>query len=354
MIRIFRIIFILSLIILIHNCVEEPPVSITEFAAIGGTVKDSQENPLEGVKINTNEKESYSDDKGYFVINNISPGNHTIFASKDNYLQSTKNVEVVNKQMSKADFLLIKYDEIPPDMIYVQGGSFQMGDTFGDGDSDERPVHDVTKDDFYISKYEVSNEQYVEFLNSEGNQTEGGVTWLDINDSDCRIEYTGGEYIQKNGYEDHPVVEVTWYGARAYCEWIGGRLPTEAEWEYAARGGIESNGYKYSGSNNIEDVAWYSGNSGGTTNAVGEKYPNELGIKDMSGNVLEWCNDWYDEDYYDISPDNNPQGPGSGTYKVLRGGSWNYFTRDCRVSYRYRYLPGYSDCDSGFRVAQDL
>ncbi|MFC2085075.1 SUMF1/EgtB/PvdO family nonheme iron enzyme [Bacteroidota bacterium] len=291
---------------------------------INGTVTNSSEDPLEGVKITTEPATSvvYTNPNGYYEITDIDAGSYTIYAFEDGYFQLSRPVEVANEQIINVGIVLIGTDKFNIEMSYVQGGSFQMGDTFGNGDSDELPVHTITLNDYYIGKYEVTNVQYAGFLNSEGNQTEGGVTWLDINDSDCRIEYSGGEYKPETGYENHPIMEVTWYGARAYCGWFGGRLPTEAEWEYAARGGILSYGYKYSGSDNINDVAWYNINSGGTTHIVGTKNPNELGIYDMSGNVWEWCNDWYDGSYYNISPTNNPQGPSSGNSRVLRGGSW--------------------------------
>jgi formylglycine-generating enzyme required for sulfatase activity/phosphoribosyl-ATP pyrophosphohydrolase len=244
------------------------------------------------------------------------------------------------------------YYIIPPEgMAFVPGDTFQMGDLWGDGGSDETPVHTVTLSGFFISKYEVTNSEYCVFLNEEGNQEEGGVTWLDINDSDCRIYEQSGIFYPESGYEDHPVIEVSWYGARAYCEWKGGRLPTEAEWEYAARsGGMEQ---KYAGTSNVSelgDYAWYSANSGGDTHPVGTKLPNDLGIYDMSGNVWEWCNDWYDSDYYSISPENDPPGPESGTYRVLRGGSWSDNDRIARVANRLYNGPSNSNCIIGFRV----
>ncbi|MBR3766219.1 MAG: SUMF1/EgtB/PvdO family nonheme iron enzyme, partial [Muribaculaceae bacterium] len=128
------------------------------------------------------------------------------------------------------------------------------------------------------------------------------------------------------------------------------RLPTEAEWEYAARGGNKSKGYKYSGSNTIGDVAWYNSNSSAMTHQVGTKAPNELGLYDMSGNVWECCSDWHDENYYSSSPSNNPTGPTSGSYRVDRGGSWGNNARSCRVSYRDRSTPDYRDCYYGFRL----
>ena len=127
------------------------------------------------------------------------------------------------------------------------------------------------------------------------------------------------------------------------------KLPTEAQWEYAARGGNRSRGYKYSGSNNIDDVAWYESNSGRHTHAVATKQPNELGIYDMSGNVWEWCSDWYGD--YDSSSQTDPQGASTGSYRVLRGGCCSYAAENCRISNRDGYAPGSRDSLIGFRLA---
>ena len=136
------------------------------------------------------------------------------------------------------------------------------------------------------------------------------------------------------------------------------RLPTEAEWEYAARGGNRSQGYKYSGSNNIDDVAWYWANSSNTTHPVGTKAPNELGLYDMSGNVWEWCSDWYSDwygsSYYSSSPSTNPTGPSTGSDRVGRGGSWGSSAGYCRVSIRGSDDPGYRYSSIGFRLAISL
>ena len=128
------------------------------------------------------------------------------------------------------------------------------------------------------------------------------------------------------------------------------RLPTEAEWEFAARGGNKSQGYKFSGSNNDDDVAWYDSNSGGKTHPVASKAPNELGIYDMSGNLFEWCNDWYNSSYYSSSPKVNPTGPESGTMRVMRGGDWSSAYLQHRVAFRDRWLPDQSNFKWGFRL----
>ena len=278
----------------------------------------------------------------------VTEGKHEIQLSKPDHetIIDTITVDENNKQFNYT--LIIKQV-----MVFVKGGTFQMGDTFVDGDDDEKPVHEVTVSDFYIGKYEVTNAQFCKFLNEKGNQQEGDKLWLDIESQYCLIEKRDQQYAAKAGYENHPVIEVTWYGARAYCQWAGGRLPTEAEWEYACRGGSRSAHYKYSGSNNVHDVAWYRSNSGRRTHLVGTKQPNELGLYDMSGNVWEWCADWYDKEYYSKSPKQNPEGPASGSSRVLRGGSWDSSAGSCRVANRDGGDPDFSDYDVGFRVVQD-
>ena len=251
----------------------------------------------------------------------------------------------------------INYDE----MVFVAAGSFEMGSN--SGGSNEKPVHTVNLDAFYIDKYEVTNGKYATYLNealaagliqaSSSTVTKDGNELLDLNDSDCQISYSGGSFVVDSGKENYPVIEVTWYGANEYAKHYGKRLPTEAEWEYSARGGSQSQGYTYSGSNNAGDVAWYSSNSGGSTHTVGTKQENEIGTHDMSGNVWEWCNDWYDSDYYSSSSStNNPQGPSSGSSRVLRGGSWSSDTYYVRSANRNGYNPYYSYSDIGFRCVR--
>jgi formylglycine-generating enzyme required for sulfatase activity len=256
-------------------------------------------------------------------------------------------------------------------MIFVKGGIFKMGGYDRDW---QKPIHEVYVDDFYIGKYEVTYKEYLEFLNSKGVSSNGsynGEIWIVIAHKYCPISYKNDSYYFKNKYytdyesgsfnfernfyadnENCPVAFVTWYGAKAYCEWKGGRLPTEAEWEYAARGGNKSKRYKYSGSNNLNDVAWYYSNSGLKTHEVGTKQPNELGIYDMSGNVGEWCSDWFNYHYYKNSPKNNPQGPSYGKYNhVLRGGASDDFS-SCSISERYTRVTLDDTMYNGFRLVK--
>ncbi len=223
------------------------------------------------------------------------------------------------------------------DMVFVKGGSFKMGCTSeqSDCDGDEKPVHTVTVSDFYMSATEVTQAQWKEVMGNNPSYFKGDnlpveiVSWNDIQKFLKKLNQQSGKNY---------------------------RLPTEAEWEYASRGGVETNGRssqtQYAGSNNIDAVAWYSGNSGSKTHPVAQKQPNELGLYDMSGNVWEWCNDWYDEDYYSKSPQNNPQGANRGEYRVLRGGSWSYFARNCRVANRHGNYPDYRGSIVGFRLVR--
>ena len=200
------------------------------------------------------------------------------------------------------------------EMVYVEGGSFYMGATseqVSDAWDKEYPVHSVTLSDYYIGKCEVTQELWEAVMGSNPSKFKGAQNPVEsVSYNDCQ------EFISR----------LNSLTGRTF------RLPTEAEWEYAARGGNQSSHYKYSGSGNIGNVAWYWDNSGYGTHAVGTKSPNELGIYDMSGNVWEWCSDWYGD--YSAGAQTNPQGPSSGYYRVIRGGSWDHNAGYCRVSRR--------------------
>lgn len=244
-----------------------------------------------------------------------------------------------------------------PELIFVKGDSCKMGSETGE--DDEKPVHTVYLDDFYMSRYEITNEEYCKFLNSYGsdkvkNGEYKGQTM--IYEYKWGVKKTASQWKPQTGYERHPVVNVTWYGANEYCKWRGGRLPTEAEWEYAARGGVKTHdraSQLYAGSNKIDDVAWYSGNSDSKTHQVGQKKKNELGLYDMSGNVWEWCFDWYNKNYYKSSEGvKNPICNSGNNLRVLRGGSWYDLDNYCRVAVRGRYGPDVGNYDLGFRFVR--
>ena len=222
--------------------------------------------------------------------------------------------------------------EINPEMVFVQGGVFKMGSNFGV--EDELPIHDVRVDDFYIGKYEVTQ-----------------LEWRLIMDQDTNKRYF-------EGCDSCPVERVSWYNVIEFIEKLNQktglnyRLPTEAEWEFAGRGGNISKGYKYSGSNADVSVAWKVGNSNARSHPIGRKKPNELGIYDMTGNIFEWCSDWYSPTWYQVSPKDNPIGPASGQHKVIRGGSWFQDNTGLRVCDRASANPGYRYGYVGFRLCR--
>ena len=258
----------------------------------------------------------------------------------------------------------------PEGMVLIPAGEFSMGDHHDVGISNEKPVHDVYLDAFYIDKYEVTNAQYATFLNAYGkNEDAAGHELLKVGSSHCLIEKVGSIYQPKAGYEDHPVIEVSWYGAGAYAQFYGKRLPTEAQWEKAARGGLA--GKKYPNGDTIShDDANYFGTGGrdiwNNTSPVGSFPPNGYGLYDMAGNVWDWCADEYKSTYYSESPKENPLGPGTPVFfvnddftnvtslRVLRGGSWYDDIFRLRCAYRSLNGPSYTYLNVGFRCAQDL
>ena len=249
---------------------------------------------------------------------------------------------------------------ITPEMVLVEAGSFQMGAV--DGQADAQPVHEVAiMRSFYMGVYAVTFAEYDLFCADSRNNEPDDRGW---------------------GRGKQPVIHVDWNEATAYCNWLsekeglmpcysgkgklvqcdftanGYRLPTEAEWEYAARGGTKSKGYLYAGSNDPLAVAWFDQNADGRTHPVGEKQPNELGLNDMSGNLYEWCWDWYEEGYYAVSPASDPQGPpppkSSSPWEwihVRRSGSWRETAGSAQVTFRSFDAANYPG-DNGFRLVR--
>ncbi len=247
----------------------------------------------------------------------------------------------------------------PAGMVLIPAGTFQMGSTTGD--ADESPVHAVSLDAFYMDTHEVTNAEYAAFLNAKGKHADADHKWLALGSSDARIERIDGRYSVKAGYENHPVVRVSWYGAMAYAAWAGKRLPTEAEWEYAARGGLAGKQYPW-GDTIDTPQANYGWNIGDTT-AGGAYAANGYGLYDMAGNVFEWCLDTYLDNFYDTSPAQNPLSGDStviDTYitidsqRVLRGGSWFYSASVVRVSNRDYSFPMSTGGDLGFRCVKSV
>lgn len=229
------------------------------------------------------------------------------------------------------------------EFIKVEGGEFWMGDAQQDSIGIIIPTHCVKINSFFITKYEISRGEYLKFCNETGRKMPIDV-YPEEGDSGFALF--------------RPISNVTWYDAVAYCKWVGGRLPTEAEWEFAARGGVKSKNYLYAGSNNIDSVAWYGKNtrddkSHPVIHYCGMNMPNELGIYDMTGNVREWCQDWFDQNYYKNSPKKNPKGPLNGKEKVIRGCYFNADEYECMIVNRFKMLPSNFDFVTGFRVVKD-
>jgi formylglycine-generating enzyme len=306
----------------------------------------------------------------------------------------------------------------PEDMVSIAAGTFQMGDTIGDGYSRERPAHYVVLDSFNIGRYEITNAQYCSFLNSAYpsaikivnglvyaiEDTTNSYAFCDtsISSSVSLINFSNDTFSvkSKSGRDmaNDPMIDVRWYGAVAFCNWrsqqegrqlcydlstwscdftkMGYRLPTEAEWEYAARGGLS--GLRFPWGNTISHslANYYSYQSDKYdisptrgphpvwndgvfpyTCPVGTFAPNGYGLYGVAGNVWEWCNDWHSDTYYSSSPNQNPTGPSTGDKRIVRGGSWaGNITAYCRVAYRYGVAPGLKNCcfDGGFRVVLKL
>ena len=274
--------------------------------------------------------DGYDSEEGTVKLKASTPSNLQITLSKEAVAIQQNIVSqpavaqqpVVQTPIANSDNITIPVkDGISIDMVRVEAGTFTMGATaeMEDPEDDEKPTHQVTlTNDYYIGKYEVTQALWKAVMGNNPSNFKG---------------------------DNLPVEKVSWDDCQEFISKLNRitgktlRLPTEAEWEYAARGGNNSRGYQYSGSNNLSDVAWFRGNSGGKPHAVGTKQPNELGIYDMSGNVDEWCQDWYWYGAYSSSSQVNPTGANSGSYRVCRGGSWGCIARICRSSYRYCGTP---------------
>ncbi len=261
-------------------------------------------------------------------------------------------------------------------MAPVPAGEFLMGSPGGTTNlfesypATETPRHEVYLDSFMIDKYEVTNREFAEFLNA-GRRAPGFAEkreqWVVIrNDLEkqekadwwpTEIEEDGGTYAPVPGFGKYPVLSVSWYAADAYCRWAGKRLPTEAQWEKAARGGLAKKDYPWGNEIPTGGVifkrAWQNNAYPAPAAEVGNYYPNGYGLYDMAGNVSEWCSDWYDPAYYQRSPSKGPKGPETGFQKVVRGGSWANAAPFLRVAYRNSSTPESLNSGVGFRCVKD-
>ena len=273
------------------------------------------------------------------LIPNLLIGQHQIALSKSGFAEEKSQVEIKEEQIAELNLTLHQNEEIFTitnngktvsfKMIRVAAGTFQMGSNTRF--SNEQPFHNVTlTNDYYIGETEVTQELWEAVMGSNPSSFKDA---------------------------QNPVENVSWDDCKTFINKLNSlagqrfRLPTEAEWEYAARGGNKSSNYTYPGSNNLKDVAWYKDNSNSKTHSVKTKAPNELGIYDMSGNVWEWCEDWYDESYYKNSPTTDPTGPASDSFRVYRGGGWLNFATDCHSAYRGFGMPSGTGDSLGLRLA---
>jgi len=229
------------------------------------------------------------------------------------------------------------------DMVQIPAGCFNMGDAFSEGYSDELPVHNVCISAFEMDVHEVTNAEYAECVAG------GGCTAPYRSSSPSRWTYYGNP-----AYDDFPVIWVDWYQAEDYCTWAEKRLPTEAEWEYAARGGLSGKRYPWGDTISGTDANyWNSGDPWNNDTSEVEYYaPNGYGLYDTAGNVSEWVNDWYQSNYYTVSPPNDPPGPATGTSRVLRGGTWGDYTDGLRVADRSWKSPVLEYYVIGFRCGR--
>jgi formylglycine-generating enzyme required for sulfatase activity len=233
-----------------------------------------------------------------------------------------------------------------PGMVLIPAGPFQMGSN--QGKADEKPVHTVTMSSFLIDVYEVTNANYARCVSA------GRCPAPVSKSSNTRPDYYGN-----GAYANYPMVNVSWNEATTYCQWRGARLPTEAEWEKAGRGGLSNNGYPWGDTkpicvSDINNGAQFSDCGAEDTLAVGNFRQNGYGLFDMAGNVYEWVNDWYGQNQYGVLQNFNPSGPPSGENKVVRGGSWNTIVTNLRVTDRAQFNPASRKVDLGFRCAASV
>jgi len=262
-----------------------------------------------------------------FIINAFA-GEQLVYEGYENVTIETGRKVTVNVELHPVG-----------EMVLIPAGEFEMGDNFNEGRDEELPVHTVYLDAFLIDKYEVTVGQYKKFIQATGHRNPD---WWDV-------------VSEFSPTDEHPIILVSWHEAVAYAEWVGKRLPTEAEWEKAARGGLVGKRYPR-GDEISHNDANYDGTEGRdiwdeSTSPVGSFAPNGYGLYDTAGNVIEWCSDWYDANYYANSPKNNPKGPNSGLERVVRGGAWFVDPVFLRCAFRHGIDP--SDYFYGFRCAQD-
>ena len=307
-----------------------------------------------GVDVNADGKVDYADLE--YVDQHIGKtGNHAADVNNDKVVNETDFVLVENAIETATPPLGGHVDG----MVLIPTGEFEMGNN--NMSAGERPAHTVYVDAFYIDKHEVTNAEYAAFLNAKGKHAEGEVTWIAFDTWLPQIEHVDGVYRVDAMYLNHPVVGVSWYGAMAYAKWASKRLPTEAEWEKAARGGLV--GKMYPWGDTIDATNANYGNTVGYTTAGGSYPANGYGLYDMGGNVWEWCLDAHDRYFYRSSPSRNPIAGGTirfildnyinlNTPRTVRGGSFFNDASFARVAVRYQMEPTITSSRYGFRCVR--
>jgi formylglycine-generating enzyme required for sulfatase activity len=315
------------------------------------------------------------------TIDKLTEGSHTVKISGDETAEKEVTISAGETANLTLDKRRSEASSLVPEMVFIQGGTFQMGSN--EGDDDEKPVHTVTVGSFYMGKYEVTVAQFRQFINDAGYQTDadkdgGSYIWTGKWEKRSGVNWkcdAEGNIRPQSEY-NHPVIHVSWNDATEYCNWLSRktgknyRLPTEGEWEYAAGNGTRHTKYSWGNGDpygkaggNVADESLKRKYSDGTifsgyddgyifTAPVGSFNPNDFGLHDMTGNVWEWCKDWYGGDFYKTSPAIEPKGPSTGSGRVNRGGSWNFEPAFQRVAFRYGYFPSGRFGDLGFRLAR--
>lgn len=274
-----------------------------------------------------------------FGLSNMNcSGNSSNQSSENNEAEVANDVKenVMKAKITPIDSIPKSIQDILDNMVDISGGTFTMGCTSEQKNcrEDEKPTHSVTLSNFKMAKYEITEIQWRTIMGNNFHE------------------------VRFSGCDNCPVVKASWNDIQEFIERLNNltgdkfRLPTEAEWEYAARGGNKSKQYQYAGSNTLDEVTWYWRNSNHRTHPVGRKKPNELDLHDMMGNVSEWCSDWYGENYYSVGTSNDPKGASSGEYKVIRGCSFGSYEKHFRFAVRHFLVPAYNDSHTGFRLAQ--
>ncbi|MDI6739896.1 MAG: SUMF1/EgtB/PvdO family nonheme iron enzyme [Candidatus Edwardsbacteria bacterium] len=351
------------------SCSKKKPTASTTTGTGAGTIsgivtKSADSTLIFGAAISTTPATSSvtTNIDGRYTIYSVAVGNYAVNVSIKGYISKTISVTVTPDNTTTANISLADNATII-EWITITAGNFTMGSLPGDpyARTDEQPQHTVYLNTYQISKYEVTNAQYKAFMDAGGYTnpaywTTDGWAWRTTNSITEPYWWTSGSYNSGPGFPNHPVVGISWYEADAFSHWVGGSLPTEAQWEKAARW-TDTRYYPWGNTwdaskcnswfNTAPDTFAYSSPVGFFSSGV-----SYYGVYDMAGNVWEWVNDWYQSDYYSVTPSSNPTGPTTDTYRVLRGGSFNGAADGCRVVSRNFNAPDLRLSYYGYRVSQ--